>query len=88
MLASEPYRPPDVQQILLGRCTIEGKSVHQVKTERSLKLVISTMEGLLGGSWDLVSIVTSTLAGAIITHEYSYLNSIPSKKSHEALRRV
>ena len=29
--------------------------------------------GVLGGSWDLVSKVISTLIGVIITYNYSYL---------------
>ena len=33
---------------------------------------------LLGGSWDLVSTVISTLTGVISTYKYSYLNCNPS----------
>ena len=29
---------------------------------------------LLGGSWDLVSMVISTLSGVISNYKYSYLN--------------
>ena len=33
---------------------------------------------LLGGSWDLVSKVISTLSGVISNYKYSYLNYNPS----------
>ena len=33
---------------------------------------------LLGGSWDLVSTVISTLSGLISNYKYSYLNYNPS----------
>ena len=33
---------------------------------------------LLGGSWDLVSTVISTLSGVISNYKYSYLNYNPS----------
>ena len=33
---------------------------------------------LLGGSWDLVSAVISTLSGVIRNYKYSYLNYNPS----------
>ena len=36
------------------------------------------MEGLLGGSWDLVSMVISTLIGVISNYKYSYHNNNPS----------
>ena len=32
---------------------------------------------LLGGSWDLVSMVVSTLSGGISNYKYSYLNYSP-----------
>ena len=35
-------------------------------------------EALLGGSWDLVSTVISTLSGVISNCKYSYLNYNPS----------
>ena len=41
--------------------------------------VASNIEvGVLGGSWDLVSMVISTLSGVISTYKYSYLNYNPS----------
>ena len=33
---------------------------------------------ILGGSWDLVSAVISTLSGVISNYKYSYLNYNPS----------
>ena len=33
---------------------------------------------VLGGSWDLVSTVISTLSGVISNYKYSYLNYNPS----------
>ena len=36
------------------------------------------MQTLLGGSWDLVSRVISTLIGVISNYKYSYLNHNPS----------
>ena len=42
---------------------------------------ISTMNPFkagLGGSWDLVSTVISTLSGVISNYKYSYLNYNPS----------
>ena len=33
---------------------------------------------ILGGSWDLVSTVRSTLSGVISSYKYSYLNYNPS----------
>ena len=42
---------------------------------------------LLGGSWDLVSTVTSTLIGAISKYKYSFLIYNLSYKSHEPLSK-
>ena len=39
---------------------------------------ISAMWGVLGGSWDLVSTVISTLSGVTSNYKYSYLNYNPS----------
>ena len=36
------------------------------------------VNGLLGGSWDLVSRVISALTGVISSYKYSYHNSNPS----------
>ena len=36
------------------------------------------LRALLGGSWDLVSTVISTLSGVISNYKYSYLNYNPS----------
>ena len=36
------------------------------------------ISGLLAGSWDLVSMVISTLSGVIRNYKYSYLNYNPS----------
>ena len=41
-------------------------------------LQVLKMRGLLGGSWDLVSTVISTLTGVIIHYEHSYLIYNPS----------
>ena len=42
----------------------------------------------LGGSWDLVSKVISTLIGLIVTYNYSYLICSPNfSKSHDPLSR-
>ena len=38
----------------------------------------SEVQGLLEGSWDLVSMVISTLIGLISNYKYSYLNKNPS----------
>ena len=38
----------------------------------------SGLQSLLGGSWDLVSTVISTLSGVISNYKYSYLNYNPS----------
>ena len=38
----------------------------------------SSLESVLGGSWDLVSKVISTLSGIISSYEYSYLNYNPN----------
>ena len=38
----------------------------------------SCSNGVLGGSWDLVSTVISTLSGVISSYKYSYLNYNPS----------
>ena len=44
--------------------------------------------GLLGGSWDLVSKVISTLIGVISNYKYSYLFLTLFTKSHDPLSRV
>ena len=42
----------------------------------------------LGGSWDLVSMVISTLTGLISNYKYSYLNNNLVTKSHDPLSKV
>ena len=43
---------------------------------------------ILGGSWDLVSTVISTLSGVISNYKYSYLNIIALvTKSHDPLSK-
>ena len=41
---------------------------------------VETHNFLLGGSWDLVSMVVSTLSGGISNYKYSYLNYSPGLK--------
>ena len=50
------------------------------KTLRPEIIKHKTLENLplLGGSWDLVSKVISTLSGVISNYKYSYLNYNPS----------
>ena len=55
-------------------------SMFESRTSKSLGLTVClaphnvTSEGLLGGSWGLVSRVISTLIGALSNYKHSYLN--------------
>ena len=60
---SSPLHPPTVKQLTCFRREV-------VHTWRVLLL--------LGGSWDLVSTVISTLIGVISTYKGSYFNYNPS----------
>ena len=46
------------------------------------------VSSLLGGSWDLVSMVISTLRGVISNYKYTYLLKTLVTKSHDNLSRV
>ena len=48
-----------------------------------MALSFGAFRDTLGGSWDLVSTVISTLIGVISTYKCSYLNYNPITKSHE-----
>ena len=46
---------------------------------------IELHERILGGTWDLVSRVISTLIGVVTRYNYSYLTYSPITKSHDPL---
>ena len=48
------------------------------RTGRSVAFLRFEYCRLLGGSWDLVSMVIRTLRGVISNYKYSYLNYDPS----------
>ena len=58
-------------------------------SEAASKLLATrNVVGLLGGSWDLVSSVMSTLSGVISNYNCSYLNLTPITESQDPPRRL
>ena len=64
-------------------CSRDPKRDHNFDNRPKIRFVVSGIMsipvcGLLGGSWDLVTKVISTLSGAISNCKYSYLSYNPS----------
>ena len=51
----------------------EGLALWALGGAWTLRKLKNSESGLLGGSWDVVSTVISTLIGVISNHKYSYL---------------
>ena len=60
--------------MLYGRTLREACMAFHERSIHKVRRSGAQVQALLGGSWDLVSTVISTLSGVISNYKYRYLN--------------